>query len=760
MIPVDRSHVAKPKVLDSWAATQERHEAEVFFTDPKRHRQARFAFRVYRDPEVTHALEDLFHGKCAYCESKIDSVAALDVEMYRPKASVAERPEHPGYWWLASDWDNLLTSCVDCNRVRSHAGERSGKGSRFPLADEAKRAFAPGLEADEEPLLLNPCRDQPSEHLVFDEHGSVVSDTPRGQATISVLGLNRRSLVDARKRSVVKARSIVRALDDLLTALSPAERREIWRDDLFSTLNAELRAEVSDDAEYAGIKRQLLRTHLDRLRKYDLPDLRFEHASIPKVTEARKVQAKQGWGEYVAAQSSFTLENERGRETFKSQHRLIERVVIHNVKAIRDVDLDFTQVGSGRTPWRMFLGENGTGKSTVLQTIALTLIGAKSFARLGDAKAIHPRDYIRYRCKSGWVKVQMTGFSGPHMLTFREDHVVFQGPTPDQRARVRFLKSGTRIEGSGWQPQTIVLAYGATRLLPRSPVDANRPVGDDYSRVDNLFDPFIPVRDVDEWMRDLEPLQFDSATLVFKDLLRLAPSARFEVRGGRVMILDHGDRVPLQQLSDGYQSVLGTAADILEVMTALWPNLLDAEAIVILDEIGAHLHPTWKMRIVDSIRRAVPSVQFITSTHDPLCLRGLGAREVVVMQRDANDHVVAVTDLPSPADFRIEQLLTSSFFGLNSTSDPETDQDFTNYYSLLAMTTKTDDQEAELTRLTEKLKGREHLGTTPREQLMYRAVDQLIAEQKQHPDRKIADVQEEAVAKVAAIWARDTVKTS
>jgi hypothetical protein len=32
-------------------------------------------------------------------------VRLLDVEMRQPKASVPERPEHPGYWWLANDWD-------------------------------------------------------------------------------------------------------------------------------------------------------------------------------------------------------------------------------------------------------------------------------------------------------------------------------------------------------------------------------------------------------------------------------------------------------------------------------------------------------------------------------------------------------------------------------------------------------------------------------------------------------------------------------
>ena len=132
--------------------------------------------------EAKPFLLKLTRGKCAYCESRIEINQPGDVEHYRPKGSVAESPDHPGYWWLASDWDNMLTSCANCNRVRSHAGERAGKGNRFPLADEAKRAFTPGAEVDEDPLLLNPCLDSPEQVLVSNvqlEVQPIVVDLPR-----------------------------------------------------------------------------------------------------------------------------------------------------------------------------------------------------------------------------------------------------------------------------------------------------------------------------------------------------------------------------------------------------------------------------------------------------------------------------------------------------------------------------------------------------------------------------------------------------
>ena len=145
------------------------------------------------------------------------------------------------------------------------------------------------------------------------------------------------------------------------------------------------------------------------------------------------------------------LETEEGRATYKSERRLIETVSIRNVKAIRELHLDLTSAGSGRTPWLMLLGENGTGKSTVLQAIALTLIGSSALVRLG-AMGVHPSDYIRYRCKSGSVSVKLSGFMGQHRLTFRADRVEFTAPTGEQSV-VTYRPSGSVVKGSGWEPQ-------------------------------------------------------------------------------------------------------------------------------------------------------------------------------------------------------------------------------------------------------------------------------------------------------------------
>jgi len=77
-----------------------------------------FEYSAYKKGEVKRALATLFHGKCAYCETFYSASSPVDVEHYRPKGSVDGVKDHPGYWWLAMRWENLLPSCIDCNRRR------------------------------------------------------------------------------------------------------------------------------------------------------------------------------------------------------------------------------------------------------------------------------------------------------------------------------------------------------------------------------------------------------------------------------------------------------------------------------------------------------------------------------------------------------------------------------------------------------------------------------------------------------------------
>lgn len=238
MIRVDRKNVPMPEILRRGAggpAGREFEQASAFYANIESTRQrGGFQFKLYKHRDVRRALEHLFHGKCAYCESPVLASGPGDVEFFRPKAGViaadgTHLPLH--YWWLAAEWSNLYLACIDCNRIgRRQNGEESthsGKGGRFPLEDEGLRAppLATGaVLAEERPLLLDPCADDVEAILVFTEDGLVQSTEQRGLVTIEILGLNRVALVEARRQTARRLKTLLQMV--FLAQDSAGEHRD------------------------------------------------------------------------------------------------------------------------------------------------------------------------------------------------------------------------------------------------------------------------------------------------------------------------------------------------------------------------------------------------------------------------------------------------------------------------------------------------------------------------------------------------------
>ncbi|WP_461104318.1 HNH endonuclease family protein [Tessaracoccus terricola] len=274
---------AAPAGLDSDKARRERADALAFYAHWDG--EAKFEFDAYKATDVRPALEAAFGGKCAYCETYYAATQPVAIEHYRPKGGViigdGGRPTPPGYYWLASEWTNLLPSCTDCNSPRGQdlPGEHrtAGKANAFPLASEGTRAHAPGEEAREERLLVHPYWDHPEKHFRFVWGTDSISDgwveparspsgrvSAKGRATIAVCALQRRGLVKARRELleslVGHLESVVEARDNAVA--HPDDPRF---PEQFARRAREVARFVEDHAPYSVMARQVVAAYHDRL---------------------------------------------------------------------------------------------------------------------------------------------------------------------------------------------------------------------------------------------------------------------------------------------------------------------------------------------------------------------------------------------------------------------------------------------------------------------------------------------------------------
>lgn len=661
---------------------------------------------LWEDPTVREALGALFHDKCAYCESPDAPTAPLAVDHFRPTSGAlaadgTESRSH--YWWLAYSWDNLVLACSDCTRA---------KGNRFPV--DGPRLERTDPVAQEHPLLLDPRgglgpdgEDSPSRHLVFLADGTVASVTERGTATIDVLQLNRPTLVAARREAAAEVR-------EALTKESAASQGPVL-------------AHLDDpDEPYRALRTQLVATALGDQSLTEAPVTRSER----RHTKA-EYDTRQKTRQSVGLHEDLDQIDDAGRASYFAAARWIERVVVRNFRPVDHVDIDLSRSTSAHAPWHVLLGDNGSGKSSILQAIALTLIGPSDREALG----VRPDQVLRHGSRSGGVDLHLSGL-----------------PTP---LTLRFSRGSESFDGEA-APQALLLGYGSMRLLPRD--RSVLPTGPSPTvRVGNLFDPLAPMTDPRTWLLSLPDAQFDDVAVSLGMLLTLDERTRLARTDADVHLRSGRRRDRLEELSDGYQSMLVLACDVMRTVLGLWASPSQAEGIVLIDELGAHLHPRWRMRIVGALRQVLPRVQFVVTTHDPLCLRGLEDGEVTVVRRAESGRVVAIGDLPPVKGLRVDQLLTSEHFGLGSTDDPEVDALFAEYYRLRAKPRPSGADRSRTAELEARLGELRQLGTTERERLLLHSVDDFIARRREtgDPAAVVATpgaATEGVLADLAAIW--------
>lgn len=680
--------------------------------------------RARRRPPVA---DDIFYGgelhdavaerclrKCVFCESE---EIQPHVEHFRPiqvrEVDGSRRDDH--YAWLTYEWDNLVYVCDYCQRARRD--QFPTKGARAPyLASFAE------VRRVERPLLLDPYRDPVERHFDFLLTGHCRPLTARGAATFAIVDLGSERLRHLREAALSRMTETITFWADRDDPIDLQKAFDADLPFLGARLNV-LRRALEGLPYGPGALRGPLRALPDRIASYLAGYGADRRDILRRLDEMRDVDARRAGDQDPFHYIPTLSEAPQGLGAIFSalRPRHVGRILVESFKGIERLDLRITDEGRKRrgAPCLMLLGENSTGKSSLLQGIALALLGGPQARRL----KLDVDGLFRNEDPSRWDQLSSPTARVEVEFLFGDGDAAFVLPADTRR-----------IFGSE-TPAALVLGYGPRRFF--DPL-RSEPVVQPYGRVRTLFNPLATIPYPGTWLNSLTPPQFEAVSRALRPILALSDKDDLlRHPDGRLIVLVGERPVPVERLSDGYRSVFVLAADIFRNMLDHFPDLESAHGIVLIDEIETHLHPRWKMQVMMALRSALPNVQFIVTTHDPLCLRGMEDGEVVVLQSGTDGTIRSVPDLPSLKGMRAEQLLTSDYFGLSSTIDPATELEVARFSAEVAKSPDAPVTNDVVSRIT--------LGDSAGEQVVQEALKRFLAEREKPTGTLRSDIRASAV---------------
>ena len=143
-------------------------------------------------------------------------------------------------------------------------------------------------------------------------------------------------------------------------------------------------------------------------------------------------------------------------------------------------------------------------------------------------------------------------------------------------------------------------------------------------------------KDINFEFSDLKQIRKAISTII-------APNARVyfsQTNSAKLMVeweTATGERIELSlnQLSSGYRNMLALVMDFARRLAQANPqmeNPLEAAAVLMIDELDLHLHPTWQQKIIPDLRKVFPNTQIIATTHSPEIVTTVERHQVKILE--------------------------------------------------------------------------------------------------------------------------------
>lgn len=389
----------------------------------------------------------------------------------------------------------------------------------------------------------------------------------------------------------------------------------------------------------------------------------------------------------------------------------LQHLTLENFRACERLNLE---LGSRLT---VLLGNNGSGKTSVLDGIAIGLgaalthlpsVSGITFKETGDIRQVNnvlaPYTRVALATENGlaWDRIKRRDKS-------KATAKATPAPVGLKALEAYLDKHVIDRLNAGEEYQLPMMAYyGVSRAVLQVPLrrkgfpkshtrlEALKQALEAQSSFKSAFIWFYN-KENEEHRLQKEQRSFD-VTLKELDAVGTAISAIFpdisnphiELNPLRLAVIINGETLDLMQLSDGYKTLLGLVIDLSMRMGLANPHLgdpLQAEAVVMIDEVDLHLHPAWQRRVLGDLLRTFPNTQFIVTTHSPFVVETLNnhlKRHKLGAAKTGDEQIDSVLPLAS-SDVRAYRMQSSQSLSLIDAESGLVDNTLLPYFNEINM---------------------------------------------------------------------------
>ena len=321
----------------------------------------------------------------------------------------------------------------------------------------------------------------------------------------------------------------------------------------------------------------------------------------------------------------------------------------------------------------LFVGPNASGKSSLLRAIAAVHSSGRSYTQDGavhaymEASEDWPRENADDVESVVWSTVPFTyipatrvHLPGRHVFApavKAADDTESEEPATDLSENRSDIFDGVTVE------KFISLYRNLVSMNPSEQREFRRGIQLGYSCSKTICA---------EVIHDDVPHPY----VEFDDDKEFEDERRIDRYGMGIVTTDNilGDPLYTGVLSSGTQGTLLWIWELsLRMVThgRLRPGWQDEPAILLIDEIENHLHPTWQRRVIPALLKHFPGLQIFATTHSPFVVAGIKAGQVHLLKRDQEGKVTAT---PNPEDivgWTADEILRT-MMGVDDPTDDET----------------------------------------------------------------------------------------